>query len=292
MAKRFHVNPKTGDPNICRAVIYCPFAPPSGHYATKEEAREAYEAKNSTHTLSKISKKPKTLEVIEIHDTLASLPRYTENYTPEDHLKGESVFRCSECDKPFSNSAAGLLLYYENVRCRHCGELGDINSASLEVREDFRDIEVDVNNAKKRRWTHATGRGAAWFKGVQEADVSIHMGAPEAAVDRMLTEYNNVGDRTVYFYELELKEEVALQPTIEEDQTNGDRVKNHENPALVYLNRWEAPGTLSVEAHHSQVKVVAVHKVNAPSLKEIVSLYTTPGEAIHDERLFARGQAS
>ena len=292
MAKRFHVNPKTGNPNICRAVTYCPFAPPSAHYTTKEEAREAYEAKNTTHILSKVSKKPKTPEAIELHDTLSSLPRYTENYTPEDHLKGESGFRCSECDKPFSNSAAGLLLCYENVKCRHCGELGDIDSASLEVREDFRDIEVDVNSAKKRRWTHATDRGEAWFKGLQEADVSLHMGAPEAAVDRMLTKYNNVGDRTLYFYELELKEEVALQPTVEEDQANGDRVENHETPALVYLNRWEAPGTLSVEAHHSQVKVVAVHKVKASSLKTIVSLYTTPGEAINDERLFTHGKAS
>lgn len=43
MAK-FHINPATGDPGPCRAKQQCPFGDmESDHYASKEEARAAYE---------------------------------------------------------------------------------------------------------------------------------------------------------------------------------------------------------------------------------------------------------
>lgn len=42
----YHISPTTGNPNICRAQDgNCPFAAESEHYATKAEAREAYESK-------------------------------------------------------------------------------------------------------------------------------------------------------------------------------------------------------------------------------------------------------
>lgn len=44
MAK-YHINPATGNPNVCRAQAGgCPFASADNHYDTKEDARTAYEA--------------------------------------------------------------------------------------------------------------------------------------------------------------------------------------------------------------------------------------------------------
>ena len=40
---KYHVNPKTGNPGACNAEIRCPFGGEEQHYASREEAREAYE---------------------------------------------------------------------------------------------------------------------------------------------------------------------------------------------------------------------------------------------------------
>lgn len=42
-AVRYHVNPKTGNANKCRANRYCPFGGAAVHFATPEEARTYYE---------------------------------------------------------------------------------------------------------------------------------------------------------------------------------------------------------------------------------------------------------
>lgn len=42
---KYHINPATGNPNVCRARAGgCPFASEDNHYDTKEDARAAYEA--------------------------------------------------------------------------------------------------------------------------------------------------------------------------------------------------------------------------------------------------------
>jgi hypothetical protein len=45
---RYHINPKTGNPGICRAKEQCPFGDASNHYDSKEEAHKAYEQSQQT----------------------------------------------------------------------------------------------------------------------------------------------------------------------------------------------------------------------------------------------------
>ena len=54
MPNRYHISPKTGNPNICRAktVENCPFGNDSEHYDSKQDARDAYE-----RTMEELSKK-------------------------------------------------------------------------------------------------------------------------------------------------------------------------------------------------------------------------------------------
>lgn len=47
MARRYHINPKTGTPSQCRALSRCPFGEVEDHYATLEEAQGAYETMQS-----------------------------------------------------------------------------------------------------------------------------------------------------------------------------------------------------------------------------------------------------
>ena len=60
MARRYHINPKTGRPNICRAQTpeRCEYAKGDDipeHYDTKEEAREAYAKSMSDQTVSTVT---------------------------------------------------------------------------------------------------------------------------------------------------------------------------------------------------------------------------------------------
>lgn len=48
---KYHINPETGNPNQCKAKIACPFGSlENDHYASKEEARQAYESMNGSFT--------------------------------------------------------------------------------------------------------------------------------------------------------------------------------------------------------------------------------------------------
>lgn len=55
MAK-YHVN-SNGEPGVCKAQTSCPFGSlEDDHYSSKEEAQEAYEAKMSDQTITKVQK--------------------------------------------------------------------------------------------------------------------------------------------------------------------------------------------------------------------------------------------
>lgn len=53
MTTLYHVNPNTGNPNICRAQNGgCPFGTPNEHFDTKQEARADYESKMDAATVA------------------------------------------------------------------------------------------------------------------------------------------------------------------------------------------------------------------------------------------------
>ena len=53
----YHISPRTGNPNICRAEKrLCPLGPDTDHYSSREEAREAFALKNSGKTFKKFSR--------------------------------------------------------------------------------------------------------------------------------------------------------------------------------------------------------------------------------------------
>ena len=57
---KYHVNPDTGRPNICRAKIKCDFGENTPHFSSKEAAREGYEKQMAEETISdSFSKSPK-----------------------------------------------------------------------------------------------------------------------------------------------------------------------------------------------------------------------------------------
>ena len=70
----YHINPKTGNPGICRAEKNCPFGDSNHHYPTKEEASAAFEAAQDSFPLA--GNLPRDLSELQliglINDTLNS----------------------------------------------------------------------------------------------------------------------------------------------------------------------------------------------------------------------------
>lgn len=60
MAEKYHINPETGRANQCSAKIKCRFGAETKHYASKKEARGAYEKTMKKETVSKPLKKTST----------------------------------------------------------------------------------------------------------------------------------------------------------------------------------------------------------------------------------------
>lgn len=54
---KYHINPRTGNPGICRATIQCRFGGASSHFTSKEEARADYE--ETQERLSRKATSPK-----------------------------------------------------------------------------------------------------------------------------------------------------------------------------------------------------------------------------------------
>lgn len=60
----FHINPQTGEPGRCKAMVNCPFGDlQQDHYATAEDARRAYETAQSSFSSQTVKAYPATIEL-------------------------------------------------------------------------------------------------------------------------------------------------------------------------------------------------------------------------------------
>lgn len=76
---KFHVNPKTGNPSVCHALIKCRFGGESEHYFTKSQAREDYEKKNAAFSApeslaaaGQVSRAKKTRRIEEMNQIIST----------------------------------------------------------------------------------------------------------------------------------------------------------------------------------------------------------------------------
>lgn len=177
----------SGDVRPCNATVRACRYGESDHYTSKAAAEAAITKEYVQHTFTVRKKKPPAETII--HDTISALPRFANDRARQKYAEEDSVFKCSQCLHPYSNhQAAEDLLAFENSQCRKCDNMEDANYTDVEIKGEYSDIVYDVNNAKKRAWVHATTKDN-WYEEVSKEGRSVHVGAPEAAVDRMLTSF-------------------------------------------------------------------------------------------------------
>lgn len=71
MTSKFHVNPNSGNPSECNALVKCPFGGEDKHYSSVSEARVAFE-KSQGSQVSSVANKPNDKRLIDGNWTIPS----------------------------------------------------------------------------------------------------------------------------------------------------------------------------------------------------------------------------
>ena len=75
MANKYHISPTTGNPNLCRAEQRaCPLGGDAPHYASKEEARAAFEAAHGGEGLRPLTKQDRLAALHQVRQTWEEYP--------------------------------------------------------------------------------------------------------------------------------------------------------------------------------------------------------------------------
>lgn len=145
MSRRYHINPDTGRPNICRAQTpeRCEYAQNGEvpeHYNSKEEARAGYEKQMAAELLPSASHsvKGRAPATQEIHDNIRTL--LSRGIPRDDHDMGHVAFIGSQVDAEVFSRAG--VKEKENYNAE---ELDKLARASSEV---LHEIQGDVTPAR------------------------------------------------------------------------------------------------------------------------------------------------
>lgn len=244
--QQYHLNPKTGNPNICRAKPdKCPYGPVP-HYGSKEEARAAYEDSQQDELLSPTAQ----IEVV-----------LGENgYLRDDivELAAPRGVHCPHCGAATTAREASVLIGNELISCHGCEKRYDLVEAKIELTPEnssykfLKDEEVLAST-----WFHATGE-EEWMKEIwgDPESFEVHVGTEAAAFDRALTEYASHGDwgRSFYLYEITLAPDSSIKSGVEDDE-NGKLLEEGDADVARYVNRWEDMASISLAVKPGKVIV-------------------------------------
>lgn len=249
--ERYHINPETGNPGICRAEVRCRYGGAAEHYTSKEEARAAFEKFHSFN-----------------ENWLSSLKRSAG--------EAATTATCKACGAPVSRLDLAKALHAVKGTCS-CG--GSLARSRLKIGVRLESEKLfKLEEAKATTFFHATDR-RGWGTAVNgRTPRFIHIGEREAAVDRALTKYRRfrAADNHVWaFYELRVRPEATMGKRLTDGGVDvAKKLKLGENGDYnPYVNRFEGPGTVSVVIPNTAVEIVGVRPVRSKELFEAASIY-------------------
>ena len=119
---------------------------------------------------------------------------------------------------------------------------------------------ADPTRVLELEWAHATNRGPRWLADAQEAGILVHLGVGEDVEQRA----NSI--RARYRMVVKVKPGVQLLPHVMEDVTShcdSQRCWDSWFPnasGMLYVNRWEAPGSVSLHIKATDLELVSYTK--------------------------------
>lgn len=188
-----------------------------------------------------------------------------------------SSFACEECGTHASRAEEERAITHglaETIYCMSCESIQEI-AVTVEPKSVHL---LNESNAKTQIWYHATNvedwftKVTTGYKMLDGEFIYAHVGTEEAARDIAKAKYFDYGvSEEVYLYQVTLCEETSVADYISDDEMiwDGFDVAHEESieaagaDAVRYLNRWEAPGSISLLVNASMLEFVAVETITA-----------------------------
>lgn len=169
--------------------------------------------------------------------------------------EGVSGIFCTNCGKYLSEEASEDVQATDDSKCNHCKKKIWLDVAG-----------VDIRHSEKRYLTEAGVREASWFHATTNPDwlndmsekenrPFIHVGSRAAAMDRLrdIAKWQNDGS-VWYLYEVKVESDRPVSTGVFDDENDScpssvqaaKRTEYQETGVNRYLNRFEAPGTISL----------------------------------------------
>lgn len=196
---------------------------------------------------------------------------------------GRSAFRCGKCGNHIAKGNERLSSYWLPEVVVACDICGDAQKGTITVVPSSAHL-LQPDAVKETVWYHAT-YVEDWFEKVstghgmkrEAADfLYIHVGSEEASRDLAGSKYftHPEPDERIMLHQLKLKADAVLADSILNDietwwdysSVTEETRKAIGGDVVRYLNRWEAPGSISLLVDARQLELVSVEELHNPTL--------------------------
>lgn len=251
----------------------------SAHITEKE-----FYATQNTYGQPPVSKKP-VKRPAAVQDTVSS--RIIEmtnidgvNIDARIAVSKDRPLFCAHCRTSFTKEEHEEMLSNASVEdypCGACGKKNTWNDCGVDILKPDAKL-LDKEAVKENLWFHVTKR-KNWIEDINASgaeDITklpmIHVGSKEAALDRLAHLSEGKTGQKWYLYAVKVNPVAPIADKIHGDEddfpvTYGDAHEEQKKGYAIsgvtrYVNRYEAPGTISLLANPSAIKVVETRELD------------------------------
>ena len=173
-----------------------------------------------------------------------------------------SYYACPRCGSVASEELGLLILGEKPVMCPDCHTVFDVLSASMLVRSKYSGVLRNPSSAADMLWYHVSEKSPDEME--FSSDREMHVGQMES-IDQYVSDHPRFEGKSRFLYSLQFYPDVFLYDHVIEDEDDwlwaehlfrGMSVGDLDVDGFVYLNRFEAPGSLSVVARRCAFDVL------------------------------------
>lgn len=180
-------------------------------------------------------------------------------------------FCCPRCNTLADIKAADRIISNDDAHCTYCCDRSnstsesdclanhyyDILDANIVLREKAQEMMKNPSTIMDNLWYHVTDTPPEEM--VFDGSFSMHVGQPETVKALQEIQYQ---EEKVYLYTFRLKENTIIHKDFVDDYNNwytyDTKIANNEVSGFAYINRWEAPGSMSLLVRNDTVELIKV----------------------------------
>ena len=190
----------------------------------------------------------------------------------------QTHFCCPICNTLADMKSADRLISNDDAHCTYCCDrsnstsesdcLGkhyyDILDATIVLREKTQEMMENPSTIMNNLWYHVTDTTPEEM--VFDGSFSMHIGQPETVKALQEMKYQ---EKEIYLYTFRLKENTIMHKDFVDDCNNwytyDIEIANNEVSGFAYINRWEAPGSMSLLVRNDTVEPVSYTHLTLPT---------------------------